>query len=84
MVVLPSFELDHVNDSVDQRQVGEGLREVPQLLAGVRVGLLAVELKCAGERQQLAQSFRARSYSPISHNAETSQKEQIVKRPPPR
>ena len=43
--VLPPLELDHVQYGVDQRQVSEGLREVPKLLAGVRVDLLAVQVQ---------------------------------------
>src|SRR5512133_855066 len=53
VVVLPTFELDHVDDGVDQRQVGEGLREVAKLLAGVRVDLLAVEIERACKGKQL-------------------------------
>ena len=53
MVVVPPFELDHVDDGVDQRQVGEGLREVAKLLTGMRVDLLAVEIKGPREGQQL-------------------------------
>ena len=43
--VLPPFELDHVQYGVDQRQVSEGLREVAQLLAGVRIDLFAVQIE---------------------------------------
>jgi hypothetical protein len=49
VVVLPPFELDHMDYGVDQRQVGEGLREVAKLLAAVRVDLLAIEIKGARE-----------------------------------
>jgi hypothetical protein len=42
-----------VEDGVDQGEVGEGLGEVAQMLAAVRVDLLAVELERPGERQQL-------------------------------
>ena len=81
MVVPPPFEFDHVDDRVDQCQVCECLREVSKMLPGVRLDLFAVEIECTGEGQQLAQSLRARSYSPISQSAETSQNEQIVKLP---
>ena len=47
--VLPPFELDHVQYGVDQRQMSEGLREVPKLLAGVRVDLLAVQVQFTRE-----------------------------------
>ena len=40
-------------DRVDQRQVGERLREVAELLPGVRIDLLGIELQGSGERQQL-------------------------------
>src|SRR5512132_1484643 len=50
---LPTLELDHVDDGIDERQVGEGLWEVAKLLAGVRVDLLAVELKSARKGKQL-------------------------------
>ena len=81
VVVLPPFELDHMDDGVDQCQVGEGLREVSKLLAGMRVDLLAVQFEFPANDSSLAQSFRARSYSPISQSVDTSQKEQIVKLP---
>ena len=38
---------------VDQREVGERLREVAQLLAAVRIDLFGVELERSGEGQQL-------------------------------
>ena len=79
--VLAALELDHVQHRVDQRQVGERLRKVAQMLAGVRIDLLAVELKGPANESSLAQSLRARWYSPISHRAETSQNEQMVKLP---
>src|SRR5215211_5171302 len=53
MRVLPPFELDHVQYGVDQCQMGEGLREVSKLLAGVRVDLLAVQIQFTCEGQQL-------------------------------
>ncbi len=49
VVVSPPFEFDHVHDGVDQRQVCEGLREVSQLLAGMRIDLLAVQVECTRE-----------------------------------
>lgn len=42
MIMSSAFELDHMDDGIDQRQVSEGLREVAQMLAGVRVDLFAV------------------------------------------
>jgi len=53
VIVPPPFEFDHVNHCVDQCQVGEGLWEVAQLLAAMRVDLLRVEIKRAGKGQQL-------------------------------
>ena len=44
------------------------------------VDLLGVELERPGERQSFAHSSRA-AVSPISHSADTSQNEQIVKVP---
>ena len=52
MVVLPPFELDHVQHGIDQRQMCEGLREVAELLTGVRVDLLTVQIERTGEGQQ--------------------------------
>ena len=49
VVVSPPFEFDHVHDGVDQRQVGEGLREVSKLLAGMRIDLLAVQVEFTRE-----------------------------------
>ena len=43
---------DHVHDRVDQRQVRERLREVPEVAAARRLDLLGVEAERAGERQQ--------------------------------
>jgi hypothetical protein len=45
VVVLPPFKLDHMDYGVDQCQMGEGLREVSKLLAGVRIDLLAVQVE---------------------------------------
>jgi hypothetical protein len=46
--------------SLDQREVGEGLGEVSQVLAGCRVDLLGVEVQRAGEGQLLlAEGVRA-------------------------
>src|ERR1022692_3954788 len=44
---------DNVHDRVDQRQVGERLREVAEVAAGARVDLLAVEQQRAGVGQHL-------------------------------
>ena len=44
---------DDVHDRVDQRKVGEGLREVAQVAAGARVDLLGVETERAGVGEQL-------------------------------
>ena len=38
---------DHVRDRVDQRQMGEGLREVAELRAAERLDLLRVEAERA-------------------------------------
>ena len=53
MVMPPPFELDHVDYRVDQRQMGEGLREIAEMLTGMRVDLLTVKIKRPGEGQQL-------------------------------
>lgn len=65
-LLLPSRDLDprvfanQVHESVDERQVRERLREVPQLPPGSRVDLRGVQQQRAGERQQLlAQRPRA-------------------------
>src|SRR5207253_912245 len=50
--VLLFLRAEHVYDRVDQRQMGERLREVAQVPAGVRVDLLGVEVQRAGEGQQ--------------------------------
>ena len=52
MVVPPAFQLDHVDHGIDQGQVSEGLREVPEVLTGVRVDFFAVKLQCTRESQQ--------------------------------
>jgi hypothetical protein len=44
---------DQVHNGVDQRQVREGLREVPEVPARVRVDLLGVQQQRAGVGQQL-------------------------------
>ncbi|EUA33277.1 hypothetical protein I553_7687 [Mycobacterium xenopi 4042] len=75
------FGADHVHYRVDQRQVGERLREVAQMTAGARLELLGVEVQRAGKRQQpLAQMLGAADF-PISTSADTSQNEQMVKVP---
>jgi hypothetical protein len=45
--------LDHVHHGVDERQVGERLREVAEVSAPLRVDFLGVELERARVRQQL-------------------------------
>jgi len=40
---------DHVDDRVDQGQVGERLREVAEMTARLRVDLLSVEVQRAGQ-----------------------------------
>src|SRR4051794_17275272 len=47
------LEPDHVLHRVDERQVGERLGEVAQVVPGVRIDLLAVQLERTRERQQL-------------------------------
>jgi len=44
---------DQVHQGVDERQVGEGLREVSEVPAGVRFYLLGVEQQRACQGQQL-------------------------------
>ena len=44
---------DETTPGIDQREVGERLREVAEVLAGGRVDLLGVEVQRTGERQQL-------------------------------
>jgi hypothetical protein len=51
--VVLLLQPDHVQHRVDEGEVGEGLREVAQVLAAVRVDLLAVELQRTGEGEQL-------------------------------
>ena len=73
---------DHVHDRVDEGQVGEGLREVAEVAAAAGVDLLGVEAERAGEGRAASRTApRARSISPISHSADTSQNEQIVNVP---
>ncbi len=56
---LALLGVDDVHDRVDQRQVGEGLREVAQVAPGLRIDLLAVQVERAGEGEQpLAQAAR--------------------------
>ena len=68
---------DDVHDGVDQREVGERLREVAQVPAAVRVDLLGVEPERAGERQELLAQRAPVTSSPISTSADTSQNEQM-------
>ena len=67
---------DHVHDRVDQRQVGERLREVAQVPPAARVDLLGVELERAGVGEQplaqLAGRARARRSRPGPTPARTS------------
>ena len=67
---------DDVHHGVDQRQVGERLREVPEVTAGARFDLLGVEVQRAGEGQQsLAQMLcpaRPRRSRPAPTPARTS------------
>ena len=44
---------DQVHDGIDQRKVGEGLREVPQVTAGMRVDLLGIQEQRTGLGEQL-------------------------------
>ena len=81
MTVLATFELDHMQHGVDQRKVSERLRKVAEMLSGVRVDLLGAQQQRTGEGQQLGAQLAGRWYSPISHSAETSQNEQMVKLP---
>jgi hypothetical protein len=46
------FGSNHVHHSVDQRQMGEGLREVAEVAAVLSVDLLGVELEWTGEGEQ--------------------------------
>ena len=47
------FGFDELGDGLDEGQVGEGLRVVPEVLAAGGVDLLGVEVERAGEGQQL-------------------------------
>lgn len=44
---------DQVHDGVDERQMREGLREVPEVTAGMRVDLLGVQEQRGGVGQEL-------------------------------
>src|SRR4029078_3603758 len=46
------FGSNDVHDRVDQRAVGERLREVAEVPAGARLDLLCVQMKRAGQRPQ--------------------------------
>ena len=72
---------DDVHDGVDQRQVRKRLREVPEVPARHRIDLLGVELQELPIASSFSQSLRARSTSPISTSADTSQNEQMVNVP---
>src|SRR5580700_10953690 len=48
-----AFGLDEPAHGVDERQVGEGLGEVAQVLTGLGIDLLRVELQRSGEGEQL-------------------------------
>ena len=68
---------DHVHDRVDQRQVGERLREVAEVAAGARVDLLGVEPERAGvatssRSHSAARRARARRSRPAPRPARTS------------
>ena len=69
------FGADDVDHGVDQRQAGEGLREVSQVPSGMRLDLLGVQVQRAGEGQQPLAQVSARWISPISTSADTSQNE---------
>src|SRR5689334_18133327 len=57
---------DHVGDGVDQRQVGEGLGEVAQMAAALRLELLGVEVEPAGGGEQaLAERPRPRALADL-------------------
>src|SRR3954470_11585704 len=47
-----ALRADHVEQRVDQRQVGEGMREVAQVAAGVRIQVLGIEAERARVGQQ--------------------------------
>ena len=70
------LRLDHVDDGVDERQVGERLREVAEVAAAAGVDLLGVEAERAGEGQQLLARAcgrgRARRSRPAPTPARTS------------
>ena len=51
---------DHLHRGVDQREVGERLREVPEVAARPRIELLGVEAERARQRQELLAAARAR------------------------
>ena len=44
---------DQMDDRVDEREVGEGLREVPEVTPGMRVDLLGVQQQRARVGEQL-------------------------------
>jgi hypothetical protein len=68
--------------ALNERQVREGLGEVPQVPAGVRFYLLGIRQQRAGVgRQLLARRPGARLAFPISVSAQTSQNERIVNVP---
>ena len=51
---LMLVRLDQVHHRIDQGEMRERLREVAEVVSGVRVDLLSVEMEFAGKRQQLA------------------------------
>jgi hypothetical protein len=57
---LGGLELDQLTDRVDQRQMRERLRVVPQVLPADGVELFGVQVQRAGQRQEfVAQAARA-------------------------
>ncbi len=76
-----SVGFDEAAQGVDEGQVGEGLGEVAEVLAGGGVDLLGIELRGPAKESSFWHRAMARSCSPIMARAVTSQKEQMVKVP---
>ena len=75
---------DHVGDRVDQRQVGEGLREVAEVAAGGGVELLGVEAERAAVLEQALAERRGRACARRSRAARRRARTSRSGRCPPR
>src|SRR5215208_2275032 len=76
------FESDHAHHGMYQGQMGERLREVSDLPPALRVDLLRVQLKRAGEGQQLlaerARPLRRADLAERIHQPERADRERAL------